>query len=101
MLIAPVVVPMCATTLTLLLGRPPGGILLRDPSAAEQISCRSLQKRCDHHVLSAADQQERPTAVNKWSYLHVDQLPRNFTALYLMNNFDRHVSAATIWRNLN
>ena len=57
------------------LGTPPGGILLRDPSAAKQdnvtITFYQLQMGCDHHVLSAADQQERPTAVNDWSYLHV------------------------------
>ena len=80
------------------LGTPPGGILLRDASAAEQddvtITFYQLQKGCDHHVLSAADQQERPSAVKTWSYLHVDQLPSNFTALYLMNNFDHHVLAA-------
>jgi hypothetical protein len=35
-LIAPVVLPMCATTLIPPLGTPPGGILLRDPSAAKQ-----------------------------------------------------------------
>ena len=59
------------------LGTPPGGILLRDPSAAEQdivtITFYQLQKGCDHHVLSAADQQERPTAVNEWPYRHVLQ----------------------------
>jgi hypothetical protein len=57
------------------LGTPPGGILLRDPSAAEQdnvtIAFYQLQMGCDHHVLSAADQQERPSVVNNWSYLHV------------------------------
>jgi hypothetical protein len=36
MLIAPVVMLMCATTSTPPLGTPPGGILLRDASAAEQ-----------------------------------------------------------------
>ncbi len=54
------------------LGTPPGGILLRDPSAAEQdnviITFYQLQMGCDHHVLSAADQQERPTAVNERPY---------------------------------
>ena len=35
-----------------------------------QISCRS-QKWCHHHVLSAADQQERPSAVNDRPDLHV------------------------------
>jgi hypothetical protein len=51
-----------ATTLTPVLGR-----------CSARISCRSAteRKRGDSHVLSAADQQERPTAVNTWSYLHV------------------------------
>lgn len=57
------------------LATPPGGILLRDPSAAKQdnvtITFYQLQMGCDHHVLSAADQQERPTVVNEWLYLHV------------------------------
>ena len=59
----------------MLLGTPPGGILLRDPSAAKQddvtITFYQLQMGCDHHALSAADQQERPPAVNNWPYLHV------------------------------
>ena len=41
------------------LGTPPGGILLRDPSAAEQdnvtIAFYQLQMGRDSHVLSAAD----------------------------------------------
>ena len=97
------VVPLLTARSTKSLGTPPGGILLRDPSAAEQdnvtIVFYQLQMGCDHHVLSAADQQERPTAVNEWPYLHVDQLPSNFTALYQMNNFDHHVLAANRWVN--
>ena len=69
------VVPLLTARSTKSLGTPPGGILLRDASAAEQdnvtITFYQLQMDCDHHVLSAADQQERPTAVNEWPYLHV------------------------------
>jgi hypothetical protein len=89
------VVPLLTARLIKTLGTPPGGILLRDASAAEQdivtITLYQLQMGCDHHVLSATDQQERPTAVNKRFYLHVNQLPSNFTALFLINNFDHHV----------
>jgi hypothetical protein len=39
------------------LGTPPGGILLRDPSAAERDNVTIMF--------------ERPSAVNKWPYHHV------------------------------
>ena len=59
-----------AATLTATLGRCSARISCRTKNGVT-ITFYQLQKGCDHHVLSAADQHERPSAVKTWSYLHV------------------------------